>query len=128
MGQEVFFLGFPYNLFADIGATNRDFPLPFVKRATLSSMSNDPNEDILFLDGHNNLGFSGGPVVFKAPGAQDFRVAGVVSGYRFEEEPIYSGDTPTQLAFRYNTGIIISYSIRHAVELIKANPIGVQTK
>ena len=127
-GQEVFFLSFPYNLFADIGATNRDFPLPFVKRATLSSIVNDSSEEVLYLDGHNNPGFSGGPVVFKPPGTQDFRVAGVVAGYRYENEPIYAGNTPTQLAYRYNTGIIVSYSIRYSVELIKANPIGIQTK
>lgn len=126
-GQEVFFLGFPYNLFADIGAMNRDFPLPFVKRATLSSIVNDSNGEMLFLDGHNNPGFSGGPVVFKPPGTKDFRVAGVISGYRYENEPIYEGNTPTQFAYRYNTGIIVSYSIRYAVELIQVNPIGIQT-
>jgi S1-C subfamily serine protease len=49
-GQEVFFLGFPYNLFADVGATNRDFPLPFIKRATLSSISSVSDTEILFLD------------------------------------------------------------------------------
>jgi hypothetical protein len=53
-------------------------------------------------------------------------VASVVSGYRYENEPIYAGNTPTLLAYRYNTGIIISYSIRYAVEMAQANPIGFQ--
>lgn len=126
-GQEVFFLGFPYNLFADIGAMNRDFPLPFVKRAILSSIVHDSGEEVLYLDGHNNPGFSGGPVVFKPPGTQELRVAGVVSGYRYEDELIYAGNTPTQLAYRYNTGIIISYSIKYATELIKVKSVGIQT-
>lgn len=125
-GQDVYFLGFPYNLFADIGAANRNFPLPFIKRATLSSMIDPKGEDILFLDGHNNPGFSGGPVIYSPPGTRDFRVAGVISGYRYENEPIFEGDTPTPLAYRYNTGIIIAYNIRHAVDLIRANPIGYQ--
>jgi hypothetical protein len=34
---------------------NRNFPLPFVKKALLSAMANG----YYYLDGHNNPGFSG---------------------------------------------------------------------
>jgi hypothetical protein len=53
-GQEVFFLGFPYNFLGDVVFTDRGYPLPFVKRATLSCLA----RDAYFLDGHNNPGFS----------------------------------------------------------------------
>jgi hypothetical protein len=124
-GQDVYFLGFPYNLFTDIGANNRDFPVPFIKKAIVSSITKVGDAEVTFLDGHNNPGFSGGPVVFVPPGQRDFRVAAVISGYRFEREPVFVGDQPTNLAYRYNTGIIIAYGIRHAVDLAQSNPIGV---
>jgi hypothetical protein len=78
----------------------------------------------VYLDGHNNRGFSGGPVVFKEPGSQLFKVAAIVSGYRYSEEPIYQGDDPLQLSYRENTGIVLAYGIQHAVELARGNPIG----
>lgn len=124
-GQDVYFLGFPYNLFADIGEMNRNFPLPFVKKAILSSMSKDENDvQRFFLDGHNNPGFSGGPVVFKKPGENEYSVASVISGYRYERSPIYRGESATPFEHRDNTGIVISYDIDAAVQLIHSNPIG----
>lgn len=123
--QDVYFLGFPYNLFAEVGEINRDFPAPFVKKAILSSMSKSHNGvQTLFLDGHNNPGFSGGPIVWSKAGENNYSVAGIISGYRYENEPVYVGEEPTTLAYRYNTGIIIAHSIEHATELIEANPIG----
>lgn len=124
-GQDVYFLGFPYGMTGEIGQMNRDFPLPFVKKAIVSCLHTTPTDaQLLFLDGHNNPGFSGGPVVFKEPNNDSFKVAGVISGYRYNEEPIYQGAQELPLAYRYNTGIIISYGIKHAVDLIEANPIG----
>ena len=124
-GQDIYFLGFPYNLFTDLGEINRNFPIPFIKKGIVSSITS-ANDGVrrYFLDGHNNPGFSGGPVVFAPPGQQSYRVAAVISGYRYENEPIYAGDQATQLAYLYNTGIIIAYGIQHAVDLIHMNPIG----
>ncbi len=123
--QDVYFLGFPYNLFADIGEVNRNFPLPFVKKAILSGMSRtDDGIQRLFLDGHNNPGFSGGPVVWTEVGSNEYKVAVVISGYRYENEPVYVGEEATAMAYRYNTGIIIAYAIEHATDLIQHNPIG----
>lgn len=124
-GQDVYFLGFPYGMTGEMGEMNRDFPLPFVKKAIVSCLQTSQNNaQIVFLDGHNNPGFSGGPVVFKEPNRNEFKVAAVISGYRYNEEPIYQGDQQIPLAYRYNTGIIISYSVKHAVDLIHTNPIG----
>lgn len=123
-GQEVYFLGYPYEMFGEIGDAYPDFPMPFVKRATLSCMTTDPDQKVLFLDGYNNPGFSGGPVVFLTPGSNRFKVAAVVHGYHHEPEPIYEGEEETNLSFKYNTGIIITCSIDYALDLINANPIG----
>ncbi len=77
------------------------------------------------MDGQNNPGFSGGPVVFSGPSNKDYKVAGVISGYRVVHEPIYQGEKKLDLTYEYNTGIILAYGIKHAVDLIKENPVGV---
>lgn len=125
LGQEAFFLGFPYGLFGDAGDINSNYPVPFVKRATVSSVSvSETGPAIVFLDGHNNKGFSGGPVLFKDQEKGELKIASVVSGYRFANEPVYHGEQELPVTYRYNTGIVISYGIKHAVALANANPIG----
>ncbi|MGB0071218.1 MAG: hypothetical protein WBQ11_24625 [Isosphaeraceae bacterium] len=119
-GQELFFLGFPYGIIGKYLFRPEGYPLPLVKRATLSLF----HGDVYLLDGHNNPRFSGGPVVFVPPGRRDFKVAGVISGFRAEEEPVLAGGQPTPLVYHYNTGIIVCQRIEHAVALIQANPIG----
>ncbi len=123
LGQDVHFLGFPYGLTSEVGAFNRNFPFPLVKKATLSAV--DSNY-LFFLDGHNNPGFSGGPVVFSPEGKpdNDLSVAAVISGYRLNMEPVYLEGERTPLEFVYNTGIIVAYGIKHATDLISQNPIG----
>lgn len=115
-GQDVYFLGFPYDFLGSVTLTEGGFPLPFVKKATLSCF----DKDILLLDGHNNPGFSGGPVVFAEPGSQVLKIAGLISGYRFAPEPVYVGEEETKLTYRHNTGIIVAPAIREAVRLIEA--------
>jgi hypothetical protein len=127
VGQEAFFLGFPFGLFGEMGAANNHYPLPFVKRATVSCFEhNQHGLHRIFLDGNNNLGFSGGPVVFCLPGTNELRVAGVISGYRYEDQPIFHGTELLPLSTRHNTGIIFSYGIGYATSLARGNPIGSQ--
>lgn len=124
-GQEVFFLGFPYNFLVDVIFTNEGYPLPFVKRATVSCF----DANVFLLDGHNNPGFSGGPVVFGAPGQIALKVAAVISGFKAVPEPVLNNGIPTtNLGYWHNTGIIVSYSIKYALELIQSNPIGIEIK
>ena len=125
--QDVYFLGFPYLDGRDISKLNRNFPMPFVKKAIVSNINR--NKNVLFLDGHNNPGFSGGPVVFKSTEQTDYQVAAVISGYRTQQgSVVYQKDkqneSATQLKYETNTGIIISYDIQCAVDLIKKHPIG----
>jgi len=124
-GQDAYFLGFPYGLKVKIGEMNRGFPLPFVKKCSISCMGTiKGNIYVIYLDGHNNPGFSGGPVVYKKQNENDFIVTSVISGYMQVNEPIYEGDKSADQFYKYNTGIIVSYGIEHALEIIETNPIG----
>lgn len=128
-GQDVYFLGFPYGISPDSGSINRAFPFPLVKKGCLSAFTKENGANVVLLDGHNNPGFSGGPVVFAQqgqPSTSRFKVMSVISGYRFAEEPAYQGGAATPITVRANTGIIISYDIKHGVEEITKNPNGVQ--
>ncbi len=126
-GQDVYFLGFPYGMSGEVGPLNREFPFPFVKKAIVSCMHfTNEGIQINFLDGHNNPGFSGGPVIFKEGDSNDYKVASVISGYRFSREPIFQGEQQVALEYKNNTGIVISYGIKHAVDIINNNPIGYQ--
>ena len=60
-GQDGYFLGFPLGLRFDIGPEY----LPLVKRCTPSALSRIGGRSVLLLDGWNNPGFSGSPVVFR---------------------------------------------------------------
>src|SRR5262249_35467431 len=83
-GQEVYFLGFPYDTFYGKGGDYNDHhPLPFTKRATFSSLAPQGSGAIIYLDGYNNPGFSGGPIVARDLDRSDYviKVVGVVSGF-----------------------------------------------
>jgi len=129
-GQDVYFLGFPYGWYGNNEAEILGkFPMPFVKKAILScSCIEQDGGQQFYLDGHNNPGFSGGPVVYKQLGKNKYKVASVISGYRYTYEPVFAKEKELPLAYKYNTGIIISNDIKYAVELINENPIGVSIK
>jgi hypothetical protein len=153
-GQDAYFVGFPYGLSMDAKEANGLYPIAFMKKGIFSAMVPEGSATVIFLDGHNNPGFSGGPIVYRdlnQSGPPIFHVAGVVSGYRHEfvptvvaeevkpgddlkqEEPwrivkLADGRTirlkDTDQLARLNTGIVKGYHIKHAVELIQKHPIG----
>ena len=112
-GQDVFFLGFPYGYVGKYVIGPEGFPLPFVKKAVVSLF----DDTKYLLDGHNNPGFSGGPIVFHEAGTMVYKVAAVVSGFQATAEPVYAGDRRTPLTYSYNTGIIVAHRIRGRVRL-----------
>jgi S1-C subfamily serine protease len=126
LSQDAYFLGFPFGIQAEVGGLNADFPLPLVKKVCVSLLAFDTGRCKYFLlDGHNNPGFSGGPVVYSQPGQlAAVRVAGVISGYKFVWDKVYIENQETELAVKYNTGIVIAYSIDYAVDLIRNRAIG----
>ena len=102
---------------------NGGFPLPLVKKAPVSAIQFRGKP--LLLDGHNNVGFSGGPVARRGT-KEEQTVVGIVSGYHAERENVQdeNGDE-APYTYEANTGIIIAHDIRHALDLIRANPIGI---
>jgi hypothetical protein len=106
--------------------TGKVFWMPYIKHCTVSGMDSDTR--MWVLDGINNHGFSGGPVI-TGTGA-DVKFVAVISGYVNEPALIIRGnsapfapDTPPDYA-SVNSGFIIAYDIGHAVDLIKKHPIG----
>jgi S1-C subfamily serine protease len=123
-GQDVYFLGFPFGI---VGRFLRGpgHPFPLVKRAILSLFIGG---EVFLLDGHNNPGFSGGPVVFRDLDSTTrvFKIAAVISGFLATEEPVFHAGQPTPPHYRTNTGIIVCHPIEHATNVIAQNPIGFQ--
>lgn len=107
-GQEAFFLGFPYNM-GSPGSINGGFPFALVKKGLVSGVM--PIDDgkkagLLLLDGYNNPGFSGGPVVYRDFNRPEYTLnaIAVVSGFRpevvsvFERHVIPSPDKASDMA------------------------------
>lgn len=125
LSQEVYFLGFPYGLSMDSKNLNAGFPLPFVKKGIISAfVAVDGGAELLVIDGLNNPGFSGGPVVLTDLKTGQLTVVGVVSGYRFQEDRILDGGKETTLSVRSNSGLVLAYGIKKALDVIQANPVG----
>lgn len=106
--------------------TGKSFWMPYIKRCGVSGL--DADTHMWILDGINNAGFSGGPVIHGT--GNDLKIAAVISGYHLEPTDVIRGDAKgdTVAAARdkvnLNSGFILAYDISHAVGLIKKNPIG----
>lgn len=123
-GQDVHFVGFPHDITGDLtGKMNYNRPFPLIKKACLSAFASGENgESIYLLDGHNNPGFSGSPVVFRKQNSALFRVCGVVSAYYRRPESVSIGGQ--ELIISQNTGIVVCSDIIYAIEEIEGNPNG----
>ena len=120
-GQDVYFLGFPYDFDVHLKSLpDSKTPVPFIKKACLSGALNE--HSILVLDGQNNKGFSGGPVCFKSIQSDEksMRIAGVISGYYYEKKKVLdpTGNI-TEYYLEDNTGIVKAYDIREAITVAK---------
>jgi hypothetical protein len=120
LGQDVFFLGFPYKMWGNVGSFLDGRPCAFIKRGTLSFFDSTGNQE-LYVDAINNEGFSGGPILFYPPGRpRDLRVAGVVSKFRIEHETVLDGEGEvTEMKVPYNTGFLVTYGMKHVIEIIR---------
>ncbi len=125
-GQDVCFLGYPHLMRGDVGQMNNDFPLPFAKAAMVSMIAVQGN--LLVLDGHNNPGFSGGPVAYPQLDVPNgpWQIAGVISGNSVIREPVFVENSEKEAPFTVsqNIGLIDCCPIEVGLELIATNPIG----
>lgn len=120
LGQEGFFLGYP------LGIATHDnimdgFPIALVKKCTFSGSFSQNGVIGFFLDGHNNPGFSGGPVLFR-----DFNnkssvpyLIGIISGYINERKEMIT--TFGNFKYDENSGIILCYGANHIKEILSLN-------
>lgn len=146
LGGDCEFLGFPYGGGWRAGTGPQSFWMPFVKHCTVSAFStNSPDSKrIWVLDGINNEGFSGGPVIF-GTGLQQ-KIFAVISSYETEPAEVVPYDAarlapdkkhrdepssqPADNDARgrekvdVNSGFIVAFDIGYAVDAIKKNPIG----
>ena len=124
LAEDIYFLGFPYGLGMEVKTElNAGFPLPLVKKAVVSALGLEDGP--MLLDGHNNAGFSGGPVTRRGT-KEEQTVIGVVSGYRYDRHKVLDANgNETSHTYDTNTGIIIAHDIRHALAIIAAHPIGI---
>jgi S1-C subfamily serine protease len=122
LGHDVYFLGFPYKMSGDIGSFMGGLPCPFAKKGTLSLLT-PGSPQLLYVDAINNEGFSGGPLFFYPQGKPlELRIAAVVSKFKVEFEAVLDerGEA-TQMRVPYNTGFLVAYGIKHAIDLINSN-------
>ena len=143
LGGDCSFLGFPYggSWLANYGGQSTR--MPFTKRCGVSGMQPEPK--VWILDGLNNVGFSGGPVIFGS--GLDQRVFAVISGYRTEPSEVISAgahhcpppghaadkskvstadEAPTKpkQSVNLNSGFIFAYDISYAIDAIHSRPVG----
>lgn len=129
LGGDCEFLGFPSATGSAWKATfpgGQSYWMPYVKHCFVSSLPGGTS--VLILDGVNNPGFSGGPVVYRTGPAQ--QVIGVISGIVTEPAeviPSLAAKKPTpphKAKVDTNSGFIVAYSIDAAIEAIHKKPIG----
>lgn len=95
MSEDAVFLGFPYGIKIDAQLPG-PLPLPLIKRGCVSCIQVNAQQIQIgfYLDGHNNIGFSGGPVAC-AKGNDEWRIFGVVSGYEAENQTLFDAQGGT---------------------------------
>jgi hypothetical protein len=135
LGGDCEFLGYPS---ATRGFWAADYDngkfrwMPYLKHCFISSLP-DRKTTALILDGVNNPGFSGGPVIYRT--GSDQKIIAVISGIITEPAEVISSalpepekKQPTQHnkneKIDVNSGFIVAFSIDPAVEAIRKNPIG----
>ena len=133
LAEEILFYGFPHGLSTPLTSGH---PVALVKRGIVSDFFGVPlvnGTASLFIDGHNNPGFSGGPVVTIRNG--EYKVAAVIASYRHNLQKVYgtssSGQIDESKVVGYlpeNTGITLAHNIKPALDIISKNPIGLSLK
>ena len=121
LGDEGFFIGFPYGRRSiPKDQEFQGFPIPLVKKAGFSGLTSINNSTIIYLDGHNNPGFSGGPVLFTdrvKGGDNKLHLIGVISAYVSQENEVNS--SMGKLNYIENSGIIVSYGVSHILNILE---------
>jgi hypothetical protein len=117
MGQQVWFLGYPWGISSHFGDGRI---APFIKRGTMSAIdATKPDAIVIYVDGFNNPGFSGGPIVYWDFAKRAYGILGVVKGYKEDAAKVLINGQHVDTQILVNTGILVAYSIDHAVKAIE---------
>jgi hypothetical protein len=81
----------------------------------------NPKAVVLYVDGFNNPGFSGGPIAYWDFGSHAYQILGVVKGYREDTAKVIVNGVHTDTQLLVNSGILIGYGIVHVTEAIEAS-------
>jgi hypothetical protein len=151
MGGDCEFLGFPYGGGWRAKFDKQFYWLPYMKHCTVSGMFAEPSKGspddamVWVLDGINNAGFSGGPMLYSTGEQQ--RVFAVVSGYQTEPTEVLPEvpQIPAPTGFpskapasetsekpegtkkevvNVNSGFIVAFGMKSAIDAIRKNPTG----
>lgn len=131
LGGDCEFLGYP-------GATGglwaahlpdggQFYWMQYVKHCFVSSLPGG-GTTVMILDGVNNHGFSGGPVIYHT--GADQQILGVISGIITEPAEVVPAlvakkpATSVKTKVDTNAGFIVAYSIDAAIDAIHKDPIG----
>lgn len=121
LGCECGFLGFPFGMSADGLPDAEGWPAPFLKKGCLAGSKAASNTGrYFFLDGHNNKGFSGGPVFFVNTNTSATHIFGVVSAFR--TEAVEAENVRTRKEIMVNAGIVECHSIMPALDALRRLP------
>lgn len=119
-GQSAYILGYPLTLQG--GAPPSGYPIPLVRRCTLSWIGeNDAGATLFVLDGLATPGFSGGPLAFRPAEnpAAPFKIGGVVLGFFPEVLSVeYRGRDPNEaptLTVHANSGLMMCAAIEQVL-------------
>jgi hypothetical protein len=116
-GAEVYFLGFPLGLHTIFEGEY----VPVIKHGFVSASDNsDPEAVITYIDGFNNEGFSGGPVLTKNSKGE-WQVVSVISGYLQEHAKQHVRKQDVDTSILVNSGIIVTYNIGIVTEAIDSS-------
>jgi hypothetical protein len=125
MGQQVWFLGYPWGLGSRWSNGGK---APFIKRGTMSAIdATRPDAVVIYIDGFNNTGFSGGPIVYWDFSQHAYRILGVVKGYKEDTAKVLINGEHVDTQLLVNSGILIAYSIDHAMKAIEESQKHPQT-
>jgi hypothetical protein len=80
----------------------------------------NPNAVVLYIDGFNNPGFSGGPILYWSFSKRAYRILGVVKGYKEDTAKVLVNGEHVDTQLLVNSGILLGYSISHVIQAIES--------
>ena len=119
-GQQAWYIGYPYGMSSVLAKGSTITALPFMKRGSMSAVdASSPDTVVFYIDRFNNPGFSGGPVIYWEFATHAYKILAVVQSYRTDRAKELINGQPVDTDILVNSGILVSYSIRHAIDAIE---------